>query len=205
MKSKTHLLKYSIIFSALLTSSAALANEAGDILVRARLINIAPDASSNISPALDVEDNYSLDISFTYMMSSQFAVELLLDTSSTHRVTLGGTDIVEARVLPPSLMAQYYFNPTSKIRPYIGAGINYTLFLNEETRGPISGMSVKLDDSIGYVVQAGVDYDINNDWFVNLDIKYIDMDTDVNIGGGAVTGNVEINPTIVGIGFGTRF
>lgn len=193
-------LKSSIIVAAILSSSAALATQAGDILVRARLININPDASSDV-PGLDVEPHYSLDVDFTYMVNANFGVELLLDTSASHRITVDGNDIASVRVLPPSLIAQYHFLPTSNLRPYVGAGINYTLFFDEELVG---GGSIKLDDSVGLVAQAGVDYDINNDWFINADIKYIDMNTDTTINGVAGP-DVDINPTILGIGIGKRF
>ena len=203
MKSSRSFLKYSVIFSALLSSSAAMAGtQEGDLLVRARLINISPDASSSGSlAAADVESHYSLDIDFTYMMSDNFGLELLLDTSSSHRVTAGGNDIAVVRVLPPSLIAQYHISPSSNVRPYIGAGINYTLFLDEELVG---GGSIELDDSIGFVVQAGVDYDINKDWFINADIKYIDMSADTTINGASAP-EVDINPTVFGIGIGMKF
>ena len=208
MKLNTHFLKTSVIFSALLASSTALANQEGDILVRARLININPDGDSEVL-GLDVEDHYSLDIDFTYMVSSNFGIELLLDTTSTHRITLGGNDVITTRVLPPSLIAQYHFTPNGKIRPYVGAGINYTLFLDEEGEGILDGAGIELDDSVGYVVQAGVDYDISNDWFFNVDIKYIDIDTTATITnsilGPKATDEVDVNPTILGVGIGTRF
>ena len=208
MKLNTHFLKYSVIFSVLLSSSVALAHQAGDILVRARLININPDGDSEVL-GLDVEDHYSLDIDFTYMVSSNFGIELLLDTTSTHRITLGGNDVITTRVLPPSLIAQYHFTPNGKIRPYVGAGINYTLFLDEEGEGILDGAGIELDDSVGYVVQAGVDYDISNDWFFNVDIKYIDIDTTATITnsilGPKATDEVDVNPTILGVGIGTRF
>ncbi len=208
MKLNTRFLKYAVVISALLSSSTIFATQEGDILVRARLVKVNPDASSS-SLDLNVEDHYTLDIDFTYMVSDNFGIELLLDTSSSHRVTLGGTDVVVARVLPPSLIAQYHFIPKGKIHPYVGAGINYTIFFDEETAGPLTGGGAELDNSFGYVVQAGIDYDISDDWFVNVDIKYIDMETDATITntaiGPSVTETVEINPTLLGIGIGTRF
>jgi len=210
MKLNTRFLKTSVIFSALLSSSTALANQEGDILVRARLININPDGDSEVL-GLDVEDGYSLDIDFTYMVSRNFGIELLLDTTSTHRITLGGNDVISTRVLPPSLIAQYHFTPSGKIRPYVGAGINYTLFLDEEGEGILDDAGIELDDSVGYVLQAGVDYDISNDWFFNVDIKYIDIDTTATITNSSALGvpkatdEVDVNPTILGVGIGTRF
>ena len=200
MKSSSSFLKYSVIFSALLSSSAAMAGtQEGDILVRARLININP-GNTGVT-GLEVESKNALDIDFTYMMSSNFGVELLLDTSSTHRITSGGNDVATARVLPPALIAQYHISPASNIRPYVGAGINYTLFLSEEA---VAVDSIELDDSIGLVVQAGVDIDIDSDWYFNADIKYIDMTTEASVNGGPGF-DVDINPVVLGFGIGTKF
>ena len=200
MKLNRSFLKHSVIFSALLASSAAMAGtQEGDILVRARLINIAPGDTG--VAGLDVESKMALDVDFTYMMSSNFGIELLLDTSSTHRITSGGNDVATARVLPPALIAQYHISPASNVRPYVGAGINYTLFLSEEA---VAVNSIELDDSFGLVVQAGVDIDINSDWYFNADIKYIDMTTEASINGGSGF-DVDINPTVIGFGVGTKF
>ena len=200
MKSSKTFLKHSVIFSALLASSAAMAGtQEGDILVRARLINIAPGDTG--VAGLDVESKMALDVDFTYMMSSNFGIELLLDTSSTHRITSGGNDVATARVLPPALIAQYHISPASNVRPYVGAGINYTLFLSEEA---VAVDSIELDDSFGLVVQAGVDVDINSDWYFNADIKYIDMTTEASVNGGSGF-DVDINPTVIGFGVGTKF
>ena len=42
---------------------------------------------------------------------------------------------------------------------------------------------------------------------MNIDVKYIDMDVDIELNSGGVIRNVdvEINPVIFGIGFGYRF
>lgn len=66
---------------------------------------------------------------------------------------------------------------------------------------------MKLDNSFGWAAQAGVDIGVDENWFVNLDVKYIDLDVDAKIttGGTRRTTEVEINPVIVGAGVGYRF
>ena len=156
---------------------------------------------------LDIDSATTLDIDFTYMVTNNFGVELLLDLSSKHDITSGGTKIGDVVVLPPALIAQWHFMPNNNIRPYAGAGINYTMFFSESTASSVLGNTdLSVDDAFGLVAQAGVDIDINKDWYVNFDAKYIDLDTDATLSGD-VNGSVsfDINPLVLGVGVGTKF
>jgi outer membrane protein len=101
--------------------------------------------------------------------------------------------------------------PDSNIRPYIGAGVNYTYFFDEKVVGPVlptANSKAKLEDSWGLAAQAGVDIAINDDWFVNLDVKYIQMDTTAkfsNTAAGNAQISADIDPFVYGIGVGRRF
>jgi len=219
----------------LVSSQMTLALEAGDFLVRSRIINVNPDDSSSIvtvdhadalkSSKVSVDDSYTLDIDFTYMVQDHIGFELLLDLSSKHDVSgtgLLGTaapgTILESRVLPPSLFAQYHFMPQAKIRPYIGLGLNYTLFFNEKSNNSLDSAlvslglgtttDVHLKSSWGLGGQIGMDIDITDNLFVNFDIKYIDIDTEARIStasGAVVRTNVSIDPLIIGVGLGMSF
>ena len=226
MKSCNKVISTAII-SAFLVSTPLMAVEQGDILVRARIINIAPDVGSNDITdmsgtslglgGIDVDDATTLDIDFTYMITNNFGLELLLDLTSKHDVKgaygLPVQNVGDVTVLPPSLIAQWHFMPANNIRPYAGAGINYTFFFNESTTseldtalGGSTGLSV--DDAFGLVAQAGVDIDINKDWYINFDAKYIALDTTATIQvNGVDTAKVDfdLNPWVFGIGIGTSF
>lgn len=210
-------------------SGSALALNAGDWLIHGRIINITPnDDSSTIrvdgasvdGTSVEVGDGNSLDVSIGYMLSKNIAVDVLLDISSEHSVSangLGGldvpngTDVVDTRVLPPAVLLQYHFYPTPKIKPYVGVGLNYTLFFDEKltnaAKTVLGASNLSLDSSFGVAAQAGVDFDLGNNWFVNADVKYITIDTtaefDTAIGRAAV--DVDINPTVLGFGVGVKF
>ena len=215
------------VLTALLASTPLMAIEKGDILVNARILNVNPDIGSNDikAPAgataglggIDVDDANSLGVDITYMVTNNFGVELMLNTTSNHDVTgtgnIAGLNVGEVTVLPPSLIAVWHFMPSNNIRPYVGAGINYTFFFSEDTTSDLDtglGGSTGLDveDAFGLVAQVGVDIDINKDWYVSLDAKYIDMDTDATItvnGAKAATVDFDVNPLVLGIGIGTSF
>ena len=94
--------------------------------------------------------------------------------------------------------------PDEKFSPYIGAGLNYTLFYGEDEKNGFTDMDV--DGGIGLAAQAGFDYWINDNWGFNADVKYIELDVDVKVNGGALRANdVDLDPWVVGIGVSYRF
>lgn len=120
--------------------------------------------------------------------------------------------VAETKVLPPTVTLQYHFAPNNQLKPYVGLGINYTHFFDENipSRSLLSqpGDSVELDSSRGLAVQAGFDYAIDEDWFINVDLKYIDIDTTArykNTTAGSVKVSTDIDPFIFGVGIGRRF
>ncbi|KAA1011927.1 OmpW family protein [Paraburkholderia panacisoli] len=178
---------------------------AGDVLVRLRAISIVPnvDTSQTLS-ALNVGVNNAIvpELDLTYMIRDDLGVELILATSR-HQVTssLGGLGGVN--VLPPTLLLQYHFNHAGRIRPYLGAGLNYTLFYNNGLNAGGAPISIS-NHSFGPALQAGVDVQVTRSLFVNADIKKIWMHTDASLGGEPL-GRLSIDPVIVGLGVGMRF
>lgn len=169
----------------------------GDIVFRARAINIDPDTSSDI-PGLDVDSQATAEIGLTYFLRPQWAVDFGI-TTAEHDITLNGARIGETRILPINITGQYHFQPNAKIRPYIGAGLNYTRFSDVS----ILGGAIDLDDdSFGPVLQAGVDWALTDKVSLNFDVKKIWISTDAS---GAASGKVDIDPLVYGIGLGVKF
>ncbi len=205
-------------FSAIATP--AMAYEAGDWLVRGRIINVNPNddsgtiyagSTSITGSGVTVDSDTVPELDITYMIDRNWGAELILGYSEHNVTAFGPTGLVDpqvinAKVLPPTLTLQYHFAPDSNIRPYIGAGVNYTYFFSEDTKGDLStaGVTVKMEDSWGLVAQAGVDVALNDDWFVNLDVKYIDMNTTAKFSNG-LSVDVDVNPFVYGIGIGRKF
>jgi outer membrane protein len=140
------------------------------------------------------------------MFTDNLGLDILGATPFTHDITLNGTKVGDTQHLPPTVGIQYHFTPKSNVRPYVGAGINYTTFFSESTTGPLAGADLSLDDSWGLAAQVGVDVDINKDWFFNADLRYMNIETTATLSG-AVNGtvDVQINPWVYSLGVGTRF
>ncbi len=183
-----------------LTSSIASAAQ-GDWLGRARLINISPDASSS-ALSLDASTENTLELDFSYFLTSNVALELILATKK-HDISSAGAPIGDVSLLPPTLTLQYHFAPNGAFRPYVGAGINYTRFYDDNLLG---GAATVDNSSWGGALQVGVDIPLNKTFFLNIDLKKIWIDTDVKLTAtGATVANFDINPVILGIGIGMKF
>ncbi len=223
MKTRTLTLSLSAIIGLSGITSTAMAYEAGDILVRGRIAHVKPlddsgllevEGAAAAGSGVTVNSDIIPELDFTYMLAPHWGVELILGYSN-HDVKASGSvaalgKVIDAKALPPTLTLQYHFLPNSNIRPYIGAGLNYTYFFDESVTGPLDqpGAKIKMDDSWGLAAQAGVDFAINNDWFVNLDVKYIQMETTAHFSGttaGAAKINVDVDPLIWSVGIGRRF
>jgi outer membrane protein len=59
-------------------------------------------------------------------------------------------------------------------------------------------------DSIGAALQAGADFRIDSKWSVNLDVKKVQIRSDVEISG-ARASRLKIDPVLLGVGVGYRF
>lgn len=147
-----------------------------------------------------------LDIS--YVFSDNIAAELILGTTYA-RINGKGSieglgEIGKVWLLPPTLTVQYHFTDFGAFKPYLGAGLNYTLFYNQDA-GSADRLDVK--NTFGAALQAGFDYQIDDHWDFNVDVKKIFLEPkfDVTVGGTAMTGKAKINPWLIGTGIGYRF
>ena len=139
------------------------------------------------------------------MMTDVWALELLAAYPFKHDIELlDGTKVGSTEHLPPTLSLQYHFMPTEKFQPYLGFGINYTNFFSEKTTGPLTGLDLELGDSWGIALQTGFDVLLSDNVFLNLDVRYIDIDTKARLDGESL-GKVEIDPWVFGGHIGFRF
>lgn len=183
--------------------NSATAFEPGNYLVRLGVSNVNPQSDN--SDIVSVEPGTSATINFTYMMTDVWALELLAAYPFKHDIELlDGTKVGSTKHLPPTLNLQYHFRPTEKLQPYVGFGVNYTTFFSEKTTGPLTGSDLKLGDSWGLGGQIGFDVMLNDDWFFNLDARYISIETKAKLDGQSL-GKVKINPWVYGAHFGYRF
>ncbi len=197
-----------------LCSGAAIADDYGPWQVRFRAIAIAPDESSttSIGGFSDHSTQIVPEMDISYFFNENISLELILGVSkhsaNAWNTAVGDLDLGTVWALPPTLTLQYHAMPGEVINPYFGAGVNYTIFFSEgglPAGSPIN--SIDHSDSFGIALQGGVDIQTGSEWFLNLDVKKIWMQTDatMNTALGTVTADVSLDPWVYGVGFGRRF
>jgi len=206
-----------LIAAALLSTgfaSSVSAHQAGDIIVRAGVAVLAPNESSPIVADIaefGVDTNTQLGLNFGYMLTDNIGIELLAASPFSHDISLGELGkIAETKQLPPTLVAQYYFGSAdSKLRPYIGAGVNFTNFFDNEFTNDLDGAltDLSLSNSWGVAAQVGLDYQINKNWLVNASVWYVQISTDVHfkLAGEAMKIETDINPWVYMVSVGYTF
>jgi len=211
MNKGTLLIALAFCTSALLAQPMAATANQGDWLVRSGLGYVVPtdDNLKNLGGPgshVQVENGFSLTVEVAYKLTDHWGVELLAAWPFAHDVKLDGAGTVaEVEHLPPTLSLQYYFVPDGQLRPYIGAGLNYTVFTREREVGVLrDGVRLELDDSWGLALQAGIDFGVHENWFGNVGVRYIDIESDLSLNGSKV-GTVKIDPFVYQFQFGYRF
>ncbi len=204
-------MRWVVVILMLCVPGWAAARESGEWLLRTGLHTVQPKSDNGSISALnaDVEVDGATMFSFnlTYMVTPSIGVELLASAPFKHDIDIGGTTLASTRHLPPTLSVVYAFNPQSPYVVYAGLGVNGTLFFQENTRGAIDGTRLSLDNSWGLAALVGVDIDLGDKWFLNADLRYLDIDTDATVTapGLRIKERVEIDPFAAGVNLGYRF
>ena len=195
--------------AALLPTVAPLAlaqsNDSGDWIVRARAVNLQSANKDSTPLDLSVNDKTLPEVDITYFFSPNLAAELILTYPQKHDLRAGGDKIATLKHLPPTLTLQYHFSGMS-VRPYVGAGINYTRFSSVNfAPAVVAALNPSIDkNSFGLAVQAGVDVPLGGGWLLNLDVKKVQIKTDVASAGTKV-GTFKVDPLLLAVGVGKRF
>jgi len=183
----------------------------GDTLVRVQGTVVVPDASAkvNIDPSADADVSTEVipTLTLTHFFTKNVAAELFCcfaRFNAEGRGSLNGTDLGSFWAFPPIVTLQYHFDPVGGFKPYVGAGVQYIHYF-DGGKSDLGGAKIKLDDSWGFALQAGVDVELGQGWYFNADIKKVWLDTDASWKGTAVKADVTVDPLIVSVGLGYRF
>lgn len=190
-------------------------------MVRFRALAVVPDDRSDVSlngtrqtghGLLNVTNSIVPEVDITYFVTKNFAFELIAGTTP-HTIKGKGALAAVGKVgsswlLPPTLTAQYHFELTPNIKPYVGAGINYTFFLDEKAKGIFTGFDVK--NTFGLALQAGVDVMLDKNWGINFDVKKLFLEPKYRaytpaLGGVTATGKAKLNPWLIATGVTYKF
>jgi len=182
----------------------AFAQDAGQwtFSVGAHQVNPKSDNGSLAGGTLDVEVGSNVRPTFTgeYFVRDNLGIEVLASVPFQHDIDIKGLGKVgSTKHLPPTVSLQYHFGNGS-VKPFVGAGINYTYFFSESTSGALAGSKLKLDNSWGLAAHAGIDFKVGEKGAIRIDARWIDIDTDVKLDG-ANLGTVNVDPLVYGAAY----
>lgn len=200
--------------------------------IRLRGVAVIPQESATIGVIggdAKISNSFIPELDFTYFFDRHFAAELILGTTR-HKVSTvssdlsaigagsnANVDLGKVWLLPPTLTLQYHY-PVGKFNPYVGAGINYTIFYSAD-QGPVV-KDIKYENKFAFAAQAGFDIDISKKMFVNVDLKKLFLSTTATVDASNLTpagspqlspvlqninADVKINPWLLGVGIGYKF
>lgn len=143
-------------------------------------------------------------IAVEYFIRDRLGIELLAATPFRHDLDIAGLGRVgSTKHLPPTLSLQYHFAPQARVAPFVGAGLNYTTFFEEETRGALAGSRLDLGDSWGLALHAGIDIQAGPGK-LRIDARWIDIDSSVRLNGEKL-GSAQVDPLVYGAAYVFRF
>jgi outer membrane protein len=195
------------MFAAISTIAGGAVAQESPWLVRVRAVHLDmadksdPVGGAGASDRLTVSDKTIPEFDVSYFFTPNWAAELVLTYPQKHDVALDGQNIGSFKHLPPTLLLQYHFVLDAPLKPYVGAGLNYTTMSKVNLLGGAASLE---HDSVGLALQAGVDYAIDKKWSLNFDVKKVQIRSDLYIGG-AKASRVKVDPLMLGLGVGYRF
>ena len=185
-----------------LAPSFAVQAQSTPWLVRARAIYLDSANGGSTNPNLDLSINNKVipEVDVSYFFTPQIAAELVLTYPQKQKLRSAGTEIGTLKHLPPTLTVQYHYTDLGDFVPYAGAGLNYTRFSKFDLP---AGVTVS-KNSYGLAIQAGADFTVAPNVVLNVDIKKVQIATDVKVGGNKI-GELKIDPWLIGFGVGYKF
>lgn len=182
-----------IVLAAMMVVSVASVCSAADDFKRysvgVQMMFLNPDIDcstlSSTGVGLSAEDTMTGGLTLEYFITPNFSAELVAAIAHVD-LQLNDNDLSggEAWLLPPSLYIKYHPMPQWKVSPYVGVGVDWVYAWDEQTN--IMGTTYKLDieDSFGWAAKAGADIKITENLYANVDIMYLNNETEASIGGG---------------------
>jgi outer membrane protein len=198
-------LRLAAIAAAALSLQPAFADE-GPWLVRARALHLDSANKDGTGLGLSVDNKTFPEVDISYFVAPNIAAELILTYPQKHSLYSNGTEIGSLKHLPPTLTLQYHFNPTGTVRPYVGAGVNYTHFSSVKfAPGVLTALQPSIKrNSWGLALQVGADFEIAKGLYLNVDLKKVQIDTTV-YSAGTSAGKFKVDPLLASVGLGWRF
>lgn len=205
---KFRLVPLALAFALGGVAAPAFAQQAGEWTMSfgAHQVNPKSDNGSLVNNSLDVEvgSNVRPTVTAEYFVRDNLGIEVLASWPFEHDINIKGLgNVGSTKHLPPTVSLQYHFG-SGTVKPFVGAGVNFTTFFSEDTTGALAGSDLSLGNSFGLAAHAGLDFEVSERGSIRIDARWIDIDTDVELDGADI-GTVNIDPLVYGAAYVVKF
>lgn len=208
MKSVTSALVLTAVLGLGSTPATAGSFKAGTITFGLGLGLVDPKSDNGTLPGvgqLDIGSSTRPTITGEYFIRDNLGIELLGALPFKHSISIAGLgEVGSTKQLPPVISLQYHVPTAGAVTPFFGAGLNYTWFFDEKATGALAGSQLKLSNSFGVALHAGVDLQVSPKGWLRADVRWADIKTDVKVNGTKL-GTAKVNPMVFGISYVMRF
>lgn len=216
-----------VALAAMMIATPALAGSTdGKLQIKVLGTGVLPDGKITdvlINPGLPVgtntkaNDNWVPTLAIEYFVAPQVSIETICcltqhDVDGTGPVA-GAELVADAKILPATVTVKYHFTE-SGVRPYIGAGPTWFLFIDEKPGAAsvalFNATRQKLDNRFGVVAQAGIDIPLGDQGFgISFDAKKYFLRTTAHwynaAGTEVLSTKHKLDPWVVSGGVSYRF
>ena len=168
--------------------------------------NLQTEANDNVVPTLAVE----------YFVSNNVSIETIAgvtqhDVDVTAGLPVGAELVSDALLLPATVTAKYHFD-LGGVKPYVGAGPSYFLWVGDKPGAatlPLGVTETNLSNEFGVALQAGFDVPLNDKGLgLSVDVKRYFIDTTARWYVGntlAIETEHKLDPWVISAGLSYRF
>lgn len=178
----------------------------GPFMIRGRVISVIPvekqdriDAGGNSTIGKSLTPEVDLTFFFTENIAAEINLAASRHTIKTENNSVRLVHKESTWIVPPTLTLQYHFTNIAFAKPYVGAGINYTMFYRDK-----AGSAHHKNHST-LALQAGVDIPIVKNIYANIDVKKLLPKKSGHVDNDTALADIKMSPWIVGVGIGVRF
>lgn len=202
------------LLGALALSPAAFAQDGGitgkrfSVVAGGALSEPTGDARTAGGTRVELDGGMAPTLGASWHVNENVAVEAwgAVDKFG-HRLKVGNAKAGSVNAQPYGVSGQYHFGTSARtVRPFVGLGY-YEMNFDDETAqagAALSGQRIGIETAKGPMATVGADLNFNERWFARTDLRYLHGSSDLKLNG-AMQGEVEANPVMVGLGIGARF
>jgi outer membrane protein len=195
-----------VVFAFSMVSTAMAADDFKHWSIGTQIMYLNTDLDSEgIASTLKAEDTMTGGLVVEYFFTPNLSAEVVAAVAHADLEVLDGVLNGSTWILPPSVYVKYHPMPQWKVSPYVGAGVNWIYYWDESLNVGGTNLDLNIDNGFGWNVKVGADIKITENVYANLDIMYLNNETELDIADVARNADLDVEVWSYNVGLKYRF